>query len=162
MKDTAVSVPTETPEMSPGAAAGSALSPGTPAGRAVPLAGRLEALRAFLEDHKAEDVVTLELDENAFAEAMLVATAGSMRHAQSLADGVAELCRERGFECLRLEGYAAAQWILADCNDIIVHILLGPARELYRLEDLWGRAARGGAAPSRAVHAAVSPREDHS
>ena len=149
MNHTAISVPAGTPD--------------TAAGRALPVAERLEALRACLEDHKAEDVVTLELDgENAFAEAMLVATAGSMRHAQSLADGVAELCRQRGFECLRLEGYAAAQWILADCNDIIVHILLGPARELYRLEDLWGRAARGRTAPSRAAHAAVSSREDHS
>lgn len=159
MNHTAISVPAGTPDT----AAGPAVSPGTAAGRALPVAERLEALRACLEDHKAEDVVTLELDgENAFAEAMLVATAGSMRHAQSLADGVAELCRQRGFECLRLEGYAAAQWILADCNDIIVHILLGPARELYRLEDLWGRAARGRTAPSRAAHAAVSSREDHS
>lgn len=132
------------------------VSPGTPAGRAVPLAERVAALAAFLEEHKAGDVACLELGgENAFAEAMLVATAGSMRQAQALADGVAELCRERGFECLRIEGYAAAQWILVDCNDIIVHILLGPARELYRLEDLWGRAAQG-----RAVAAAASARED--
>ena len=125
------------------------VSAGTPAGRAVPLAERVAALTAFLEDHKAEDVVRLDLGgENAFAESMLVATAGSMRQAQALADGVAELCRERGFECLRLEGYAAAQWILADCNDIIVHILLAPAREQYRLEDLWGRAARARAVPA--------------
>ena len=150
MKDTVTQAPLS------GGAAGQPVSPGTPAGRAVPLAERLAALAAFLEDHKAEDVVSLELaGENAFAEAMLVATAGSMRQAQALADGVAELSRERGFECLRIEGYAAAQWILVDCNDIIVHILLGPARELYRLEDLWGRAVQG-----RAAHSAASPRED--
>lgn len=132
------------------------VSPGTPEGRAVPVAERVAALSVFLTEHKAEDVACLELGgENAFAEAMLVATAGSMRQAQALADGVAGLCRERGFECLRIEGYAAAQWILVDCNDIIVHILLGPARELYRLEDLWGRAAQG-----RAVRSAASASED--
>ncbi|MDE6735396.1 MAG: ribosome silencing factor [Desulfovibrio sp.] len=150
MKDTVTPAPLS------GAATGQPVSPGTPAGRAVPLAERLAALAAFLEEHKAEDVVSLELaGENAFAEAMLVATAGSMRQAQALADGVAELSRERGFECLRIEGYAAAQWILVDCNDIIIHILLAPARELYRLEDLWGRAVQG-----RAAHSAASPRED--
>ncbi|MBD5539495.1 MAG: ribosome silencing factor [Desulfovibrio sp.] len=134
----------------------SPVSPDTPAGRAVPVAERAAALAAFLTEHKAEDVVSLELSgENAFAEAMIVATAGSMRQAQALADGVAELCRERGFECLRIEGYAAAQWILVDCNDIIVHILLAPARALYRLEDLWGAAAQG-----RAARNADSPRED--
>ena len=84
-----------------------------------------------------------------------MATAGSMRQAQALADGVAGLCRERGFECLRIEGYAAAQWILVDCNDIIIHILLAPARELYRLEDLWGRAVQG-----RAAQSVASTRED--
>lgn len=156
MKNTALSVPVAAPDAAPGAMAGPVVCAGTPTGRAVPLDERLEALRAFLEDHKAEDVVRLELgSENAFAEAMLVATAMSMRHGQSLADGVAELCRERGYECLRLEGYTTAQWILADCNDIIVHILLGPARELYRLEDLWGRATQ-----ERAVHPATSTRED--
>ena len=133
----------------------SPVSPGTPQGRAVPVAQRMEALAAFLTEHKAGDVACLELGgENAFAEAMIVATAGSMRQAQALADGVAELCRERGFECLRIEGYAAAQWILVDCNDIIIHILLGPARELYRLEDLWGRAVQG-----RAVAAAPATEE---
>ena len=123
------------------------ISPGTPAGRALPVAERVAALRALLEDRKAQDVTPLELGgENPFAESMLVATAGSARQAKSLADDVAELCRERGFECLRIEGYAAAQWILVDCNDIIVHILLAPVRELYRLEDLWGRAGRAASA----------------
>ena len=42
-----------------------------------------------------------------------------------------------------------------DCNDIIIHILLAPARELYRLEDLWGRAAQG-----RAVRSGASATED--
>lgn len=134
----------------------SPVSPGTAEGRAVPVAQRVAAIAGFLTEHKAGDVACLELaGENTFAEAMLVATAGSMRQAQALADGVAELCRERGFECLRIEGYAAAQWILVDCNDIIIHILLAPARELYRLEDLWGAAAQG-----RAARSTASPRED--
>ena len=125
----------------------SPVSVGTPAGRALPVAERAAFLRALLEEHKAEDVALLELGgENSFAENMLVATASSSRQARSLADAVAELCRERGLECLRLEGYAAGQWILVDCNDIIVHILLAPVRELYRLEDLWGRAASAASA----------------
>jgi ribosome-associated protein len=36
-----------------------------------------------------------------------------------------------------MEGYIAAQWILLDLNDVVVHIFQTPAREFYRLADLW-------------------------
>lgn len=117
-----------------------------------PLAERLAGVTAWLEEHKAESVVSLDVSgENAFADAMVVATATSMRHAQGLADGVMALCHDNGDEFLGLEGYAAAQWILADLNDIIIHILLAPVREQYRLEDLWGRdPGRPGGHPASA------------
>lgn len=117
-----------------------------------PLADRVAGVTAWLEEHKAEAVVSLDVSgENAFADAMVVATATSMRHAQGLADGVMALCHDNGDEFLGLEGYAAAQWILADLNDIIIHILLAPVREQYRLEDLWGRdPGRPGGHPASA------------
>ena len=66
-------------------------------------------------------------------------------HGQSLADGLGELCRQRNYEYLRVEGYAAGQWILVDLNDIVVNVFLEPVRELYGLEALWGGAAASGA-----------------
>jgi ribosome-associated protein len=36
-----------------------------------------------------------------------------------------------------VEGYTAAQWILLDLNDVVVHIFQAPARDFYRLDDLW-------------------------
>lgn len=96
----------------------------------------------WLEEHKAARVVSINMHgQGCFAEALVVASAGSVRQAQSLSDGVGELCRQRNYEYLRTEGYAAGQWILVDMNDIVVNIFLEPVRELYGLEALWGRAA---------------------
>lgn len=108
----------------------------------VPLADKLADVIHWLEEHKGGNIVSIDLAaQNGFADALVVVTAGSARHAQSLADGVAALCHERNYEFLRIEGYEAGQWILVDMNDIVVNIFLGPVRELYGLETLWGHVS---------------------
>ena len=88
------------------------------------------------------DVAEIDLTgQGAFTDALLVASATSVRHAQSLADGVSALCHEQNFEYLRMEGYTTGQWILVDCNDIVVNIFQQSVRDLYQLENLWGAAA---------------------
>ncbi len=99
---------------------------------------KLRVLMPWLREHKAKEPLELDLTgQNAFTEALVIATATSVRHGQSLADGIAELCSRENFEFLRMEGYQAGQWILVDLNDIVVNIFQEPVRELYRLETLW-------------------------
>lgn len=108
----------------------------------VPVKEKLADVVNWLEEHKASRVVNIDLEgQSGFAEALVIASASSVRQAQSLSDGVGELCRQRNYEYLRTEGYTAGQWILVDMNDIVVNIFLEPVRELYGLEALWGRAA---------------------
>ena len=108
----------------------------------LPTAEKMAVIRAWLEEHKAVDVTGIDLaGQGAFTDALLVASATSVRHAQSLADGVSALCHERNFEYLRMEGYTTGQWILVDCNDIVVNIFQQSVRDLYQLESLWGAAA---------------------
>lgn len=115
----------------------------------VPTAEKLAECIHWLEEHKAGQIVSIDLSaRGVFTDALVVVTAGSARHGQSLADGLAALCHERKYEFLRMEGYEAGQWILVDLNDIIINIFLEPVRELYRLESLWehipGRPAADG------------------
>lgn len=114
-------------------------------GNTIPLTERLDAILADLQDHKAQDVVTLDISKQAgnFADFLLVATATSQRHARSLADALADVCHNNGYEYLRVEGYREGQWILVDLNDIVVNIFQADTRELYRLEDLWGNFPKG-------------------
>lgn len=106
---------------------------------------RLNAILADLQDHKAQDVVSLDISTQAgnFADYLLVATASSQRHARSLADALADVCHKNGYEYLRVEGYQEGQWILVDLNDIVVNIFQADTRQLYRLEDLWGNISKG-------------------
>ena len=105
----------------------------------VPASRKAADLVQWLEEHKALRVVSIDFEgQGGFADALIIASAGSVRHAQSLADGVSLMCREKNYEFLRTEGYAAGQWILVDMNDVIVNIFQEPVRELYALEALWG------------------------
>ena len=50
---------------------------------------------------------------------------------------ILEQCTKNNYEFLRMEGYQTGQWILADLNDIVVHIFQQDVRELFRIESLW-------------------------
>lgn len=102
-----------------------------------------EQVLEFLREHggQSPELILLPPD-NALADAIIICGATSGRQARGLADGVMRRCHELGLNFLGMEGYDAAEWILVDCNEIIVHILQEQARNLYKLEDLWGRSAR--------------------
>lgn len=102
-----------------------------------PLSDRISIISDFLTEQKADDpFIHIFEDGNSVAEAMIVVTAASGRHARGLADGLLRLCPQIGQDFLGMEGYENAQWILADCNDVLIHIFQAEARALYRLEDL--------------------------
>ena len=108
----------------------------------LPVMDKASDVAAWLDEHKASDVTVLDLqDRSAFTEAMIVATASSVRHAQSLADGVNKLCGEKSYEYLGMDGYNVGRWILVDCNDFVVHIFQEDTRKEYSLESLWSHPA---------------------
>lgn len=99
---------------------------------------RLVALTAVLDEQKAlQPFVHRMGHNNDIADAVIVATATSRRHAQGLARALADASRASGQKYARMEGFDAAQWILIDCNDIIIHIFQEDVRDLYRLEEMW-------------------------
>lgn len=99
---------------------------------------KVAVIVGWLEDKKAKSIVAFDLArENSLAEAIIIASSTSARHAQGLAEHVLRSAREEGYEFLRMEGNIVGQWILLDLNDVIVHIFQPDARELFRLEDLW-------------------------
>lgn len=109
----------------------------------LPVLEKVRLMAATLHEKQARDLVGLHLHGLTSAtDAMLVATATSQRHAQALADALGRLAREESLEMLGQEGYAAAQWILVDCNDVLVHIFHGDMRGLFNLEGLWIKAPR--------------------
>lgn len=107
----------------------------------IPTAEKIATFVGWLEEKKGRDVLALDLaGMNAFAESIIIVTAGSVRHAQGLADHVLGMCDDGKIEFLRMEGYQAGQWILLDCNDVIINVFQPPVREMFRLESLWADA----------------------
>ena len=101
---------------------------------------KVEIFRSFLEAQNAKDIESIDIQSpESITDILLIAGANSRRHAQGLADGITKVCREKGFEFLGMEGYELADWILVDCNDVIVNIFQDEPRNLYKLEDLWSR-----------------------
>ena len=93
---------------------------------------------AALEDAKAEDIVTLELDgKTAIADAMLVVSGRSNRHVASIADKLEEALKAAGYRDLRIEGQQHCDWVLVDAGDVIIHIFRPEVRMFYNLEKLW-------------------------
>lgn len=128
----------------------------------LPARDKAGVILAWLAEHKARDVSAFDLaGENPLTDVIIVASASSARHARSLADGLLELCTREHYEFLRMEGYQGGMWVLADLNDIIVHIFQEPVRELYNLESLWrGAPLLDAQAGPAAVPPAVSPSGD--
>ncbi len=95
---------------------------------------------AALLDKKAEKLVVLNLQGlTSMADYFVLATAGSDRQAQALADAVEAALKAEGRRPLSVEGYSSP-WILVDYGDVVFHIFHDEARRFYGLERLWGDA----------------------
>ena len=95
----------------------------------------------WLADKKATAIKALDLRGiSPLTEAVIVVTARSARHAQALADELMQRLGEHKWEYLGVEGMQNGQWVLVDCNDVIVHIFQDETRTLYNIEGLYVKA----------------------
>lgn len=91
-----------------------------------------------LEDMKAKDITVLDVKPlTSVADLMVVASGTSNRHVKAIAENVREQVKKNNIQALGIEGQEAAEWVLVDLGDIIVHIMLPDTRRFYDLEKLW-------------------------
>ncbi len=68
---------------------------------------------------------------------MVVACGRSTRHVAAVADKLIDRLKQQANVLPRAEGRAAADWVLIDAGDVIVHIFRPEVREFYQLEKMW-------------------------
>jgi len=116
-----------------------------------------QALRTAVEtllSRKAENVMVLDLEPIAsFTGAFVLCHGSSERQVRSLVDEVVEKVREASRITPRVEGREAAEWILLDYGDFVVHVFSEEARKFYRLDALWQDAR--GVSPAEAAAGAL-------
>ncbi len=70
----------------------------------------------------------------------VLASASNTTQASAMAEDVMRTLKRNGMSILSKEGVNGSDWILLDAGDILVHIFLESARDVYGLEELWTEA----------------------
>lgn len=92
-----------------------------------------------LEDKKAQDILVMDVQGKcAFADRFVLATGRTERQLKALAQAASEVAHQHGYPA-KIEGLEAAEWMLIDLGDVIVHLFLPEIRESFQLERLWSR-----------------------
>ena len=85
----------------------------------------------------------IELGETcSFTDHFIICTGTSIRHIQTIGEGIEERLRKLGTRPLHIEGHKEGEWILMDYIDFVVHIFTARSREFYDLERLWRAGKR--------------------
>lgn len=108
----------------------------------LPVQEVLDVVLAALDDGKGRDIKVLDVrGKTSVTDYMVVASGTSDRHVRAVADHVVEKAKDHGVRPLGTEGGAAADWVLVDLGDVVVHVMKPQTREFYQLEKLWGTEA---------------------
>jgi ribosome-associated protein len=93
------------------------------------------------EDKKAADIVLLDLTGlTTVADYFVIASGGSERQLDAIADGIISGMRDEKVHAFGREGTAASHWVLVDFGSVVVHIFTPPERDYYSLERHWAEA----------------------
>jgi ribosome-associated protein len=113
----------------------------SPARKAADERSSLEVARRIVElaeDKKAADIVLLDLTElTTMADYFVIASGGSERQLDAIADGIVSGLRDEKVRPFGREGTPASHWVLLDFGSVIVHVFTPPERDFYQLEKHW-------------------------
>ncbi len=104
-----------------------------------PVPGSLHALiMDQLDEDQAQDIVSIPLaGKSSMADFMVIASGRSTRQVASIAQKLGEMVKKAGHGPVRLEGLPAADWVLLDAGDVVVHLFRPEVRSFYNLERMW-------------------------
>ena len=101
----------------------------------------LSLIQSSLDQDGAEDILDIALaGKSPVADYMVIATGRSTRHVSALCDNLVERMKHEMGVRSRIEGKEAADWVLVDTGDVIVHMFRPEVREFYQLEKMWQTA----------------------
>jgi len=93
---------------------------------------------AQLDDDQAQEIVSIPLEgKSSIADHMVIASGRSTRQVASMAQKLAEKIKQAGYGHARVEGLPAADWVLIDAGDVVIHLFRPEVRSFYNLERMW-------------------------
>ena len=98
----------------------------------------LAAVLKSLDDDKAEDIVQIDLrGKSEMGDWMVICSGRSTRQVSAISQKLRDKLKEDLGVLSKVEGQAAADWVLVDTGDVIVHVFRPEVREFYQLEKMW-------------------------
>ena len=92
----------------------------------------------ILDENSAQDVIKIDITgKSSVADYMIVASGRSNRHVNALADYVIKGLKDRDSAPMGVEGLDAADWVLIDAGDVVLHVFRPEVRAFYNLEKIW-------------------------
>lgn len=67
----------------------------------------------------------------------ILASGTNQNQLHAMSDEVLDKLAKEGVHAKSIEGYQAANWILMDYGDFMVHLFTEESREFYNLERIW-------------------------
>ena len=127
------------------AQAGAATSTDSSGAKAKP-ASLHDLVLQSLDDDQAQEIVSIPLEgKSSIADYMVIASGRSTRQVAAMAQKLAERIKQGGYGHARLEGLPAADWVLIDAGDVVVHLFRPEVRSFYNLERMWAFGDAGAA-----------------
>ena len=96
-----------------------------------------------IQDKKGENILSLDLKKinEATSDFFIICEASNTTQIKAIADfieyEVKTKCQEMPYKS---EGKQAAQWLLIDYINVVVHVMHPEARRFYQLEEMWSDA----------------------
>lgn len=107
---------------------------------------QLTTIEKILTDKKAEDIqiIKIPLEVNTLFDYLVIATASSSRHLDTLVDEVVGTFKQANHSLsetakyvINVDGNADSGWKAVAIDSIIVHCFTAETRQNYQLEELW-------------------------
>ncbi len=91
-----------------------------------------------LQDKKGIDIKVLDISKiSVMADYFVIASGANKNQVQAMTDNVEEELAKNKIYSKHVEGYATANWILLDYEDVIIHVFNEEDRMFYDLEKIW-------------------------
>jgi ribosome-associated protein len=101
------------------------------------------AIAKLCEEFRGKDTVVLDLTGvTPIMDFFVITTCNNPRTMAAIANEARVQMKARGNPPPNTEGEKVSNWLLQDWGDIVLHVMLPEARELYDLEGLWADAVK--------------------
>lgn len=98
----------------------------------------LNAIAQTIYDKKGFNIMALDVrGVSSLADFVVIAEGNIDRHLKAISLAVKDQLYDLKQKPLYVEGERSGDWIVIDCGEIVVHLMLPDFREKYALERLW-------------------------